>query len=87
MEQNNKPETIHYLKTWPEYFNKVFMGHKDWELRKNDRDFKVGDTVILQEFNPETKEYTGKEMARRINYILEKTEFGLQDGYVIMTIR
>ena len=29
----------HELKTWPDYFHEVFMGHKNFDIRKNDRDF------------------------------------------------
>ena len=36
---------IHELKTLPEYFDAVFMGKKNFEIRKNDRDYKVGDYV------------------------------------------
>ena len=34
---------IHALKTLPEYFEAVLENKKTFELRKNDRDFKVGD--------------------------------------------
>lgn len=42
-------EMVHELKTWNEYFEAVFMGHKTFEVRKNDRDFKKGDTLILKD--------------------------------------
>ena len=41
---------IHHLKTKPEYFRAVIAGKKPFEIRKNDRDFKIGDKVILEEF-------------------------------------
>lgn len=77
---------IHNLKTHKEYFYEVFIGHKTFELRKNDRDFKVGDTLILEEYNPIIKDYTGKSLARKVIYILEGGKFGLEEGYVIMSI-
>lgn len=40
----------HHLKTMPEYFQAVIEGRKPFEVRKNDRGFKVGDRVILEEF-------------------------------------
>jgi hypothetical protein len=42
----------HELKTWPKYFKAVQKGEKTFELRKNDRDFKKGDILILREFVP-----------------------------------
>lgn len=42
----------HELKCHPEYFHRVVSGQKPFEIRKNDRDFQVGDTVILKEFDP-----------------------------------
>jgi len=43
---------VHDLKTWPLYFAAVSSGKKTFEIRKNDRDFKVGDILILKEFIP-----------------------------------
>jgi len=42
----------HTLKTLPVYFDAVERGDKTFELRNNDRDFQTGDTLILEEFDP-----------------------------------
>lgn len=84
-EKNNKTMT-HELKTWIEYFEEVFMGHKAFEVRKNDRNFQVGDTLILKEWNSETEKYTGRQLARNVTYILEGGQFGVEEGYVVMSI-
>jgi ASC-1-like (ASCH) protein len=81
-----KYEMIHELKTWNEYFEEVFMGHKTFEIRKNDRNFQKGDTLILKEWNPKTEQYTGREMVRNVTYIPEGGSFGLEKGFVIMAI-
>ena len=42
----------HHLKTWPAEFSAVISGQKKFELRRNDRDFQVGDVLVLKEFVP-----------------------------------
>jgi hypothetical protein len=42
----------HELKAWPSYFVAVKNGLKTFEIRNNDRDFKVGDILVLKEFVP-----------------------------------
>jgi ASC-1-like (ASCH) protein len=78
---------IHELKTWNEYFEEVFMGHKTFEVRKADRPFAKGDTLILKEWNPKTEQYTGREMARGVSYVLEGGQFGVEKGFVVMAIQ
>lgn len=77
----------HALKTWPEYFAAVAERGKSFEVRKFDRPFKVGETLLLQEWNPVSGEYTGDELERTITYILEGGQFGIQEGYVVMGIK
>jgi hypothetical protein len=62
--------TTHDLKSWPEYFQAVRAGLKLFELRNNDRDFKVGDTVVLWEYIPETATLTGQTIVTKITYVL-----------------
>ena len=77
---------IHELKTWPEYFNDLDKG-KNFELRKDDRGFKVGDFIILNEWDPKTETYTGNRLPFVIDYILRnKPEIGLMEGYCIMAV-
>jgi hypothetical protein len=44
--------TVHELKSWPEFFEPVYTGRKNFELRKNDRHFQVGDVIRLREWRP-----------------------------------
>lgn len=61
----------HVLKTLKEYFQAVKDGQKDFEYRKNDRNFKKGDRLILKEWNKDKKIYTGREINAAIKYVLK----------------
>ena len=61
---------IHSLKTWSKYFNAVISGEKTFEVRKNDRGFLVGDLLILREYDPATKTFSGKTIGKKVTYIL-----------------
>lgn len=60
----------HFLKIQPQYFEEVRNGNKSFEIRKNDRDFKVGDTLYLQEYNPLAQEYTGEVVKEKLLILL-----------------
>lgn len=77
---------IHTLKTWPEPFKAVIANQKTVEVRKADRDFKVGDVLELREFAPDTQTFTGSRCLRRITHVLPGGQFGIEDGYVVMSI-
>lgn len=77
----------HALKTWPEYFEAVAERGKTFEVRKNDRPFKVGELLILQEWDNVKQEYTGDEIEREITYILKGGQFGIEEGYVVMGLK
>jgi len=77
----------HTLKTWPEYFEAVIKGDKTFEVRRFDRPFKVGDKLILQEWDNEKEQYTGREHAVIITYILQgDVKFGLSPDFCVMGI-
>ncbi len=61
--------TIIKKKIWPEYFDAVASGKKKYELRLNDFKVNEGDILLLEEWNPETKEYTGRKVEKRVTYV------------------
>ncbi|HEN3636303.1 TPA: DUF3850 domain-containing protein [Yersinia enterocolitica] len=61
----------HQLKILPEYFQAVIDGRKKAELRTNDRDFKVGDYLLLAEWESGAAEYTGREIRVEISDITQ----------------
>ena len=79
----------HRLKTWPLFFADVSTGAKTFDIRKDDRNFQVGDTLLLLEFDPEhyVKKYTGREIRVIVNYIVSLDDIpGMQKGSVGMSI-
>ncbi len=76
---------IHDLKILPEYYDAVDKGVKTYELRFDDRDFAVGDMLILREFTG--TEYTGREVCATVTHILQNCGFGLDDNYAILSIK
>lgn len=82
----------HWLKTWPDYWEAVATGGKNFEVRRDDRGFQKGDILVLRKFNPATGSYVmgGKsrwdvaEVRRRVTWILTGGQFGIEAGYVVM---
>ena len=50
----------------PEYFEVVKSGKKKGELRLNDFEINEGDTLVLEEWDPKIKEYTGRKMEKKV---------------------
>lgn len=68
--------TTHSLKVWPEFFDALQSTDKLFELRRDDRDFKVDDWLKLREWKPadimagEPAAFTGQRMLRQVAYVL-----------------
>lgn len=84
---------IHRLKTWPSYWQAIDEGRKNFEVRRDDRGFQVGDLLILECFDPKNGVYVldytdgsrePKRCTRRITYILTGGHMGVEPGFVIM---
>ena len=80
-------EKIHELKTWTNVFDAIVEGTKTAEFRKNDREFKVDDILILKEYLPDKKEYTEREVKVRVTHCVYGGMFGIPKGYCLMSIK
>ncbi len=58
-------------KIWPESFEAVQSGKKNFELRLQDFNIQEGDTLILEEWDPQTKQYTGRSLEKKVGYVLK----------------
>lgn len=76
---------LHELKILPQYYEKVLNGEKRFEIRKDDRNFKIGDIIRLCEYDG--KEFTGRDSLYNITYKLNGGEYGLEKGYCILSIK
>jgi len=81
----------HTLKTDPAVFADVLIGAKTFEIRFNDRDFRVGDVLRLLETEHDGADmksgapliYTGREVTKTVSHIL--TGYGLADGWCCLS--
>ena len=78
---------VHKLKTVNPYFKKVWNRKKLFELRKNDRNFKVNDKLILQEYDSKTEVYSGREIHCKISYIVKDCpDYGVLNGFAVLSL-
>lgn len=73
----------HDLKSIPQHFKAVACCDKSFEIRFNDRDFQVGDSVTLREYIPEEDRYTGAVLSAFIGHL---TNYAQKDGYVVFSL-
>lgn len=74
-------KVTHQIKLEAEFFDDAAAGRKSFELRKNDRNYKEGDVLEMEEVKDGTK--TGRKCSKRIVYMMENFE-GLENGYCIL---
>lgn len=90
--------TEHILKLNERYYEAVANGIKKFEIRKADRDFKVGDTLRLRKIESEHKYFTDADLNKsktcneiivKVLYILYHNDFpdGIPEGYCVMSIK
>lgn len=81
--------TEHELKLHEKYFDAVRNGIKTFEVRRFDRDFKVGDTLTLMRVTEKGDLQDYKKIKVAVTYILAHEDFpdGIQEGYCVMGIK
>lgn len=78
---------IHNLKAWPCYFQGLVSKTKTFEYRKDDRDFKNGDILVLQEYEACSSTYTGKSVLRKVTFIIKGNKHSMiPEGFCVMSI-
>lgn len=80
----SREPVTHDLKIYPEYFSAVCTGAKRAELRKNDRDYRAGDTLHLMETPRGSCHATGEFINVIITHVADVGEW--MPGYVLLSI-
>lgn len=84
---------IHQIKLVQPYVDAVYKGFKTFEVRKNDRHYKIGDLV---DFIPVMKTKEGEIIPIKhpitnkryvISYVLNGGDYGIDKDYVVFAIR
>ncbi|EOD9472341.1 DUF3850 domain-containing protein [Cronobacter sakazakii] len=83
MSEIRKPVT-HNLKIWPEHYSAVCAGVKRAELRKNDRDYRAGDTLYLCEWDKDDESFTGNYISVTVTHVADVSDW--MPGYVLLSI-
>lgn len=62
--------TVHALKTLPPWWDHVASGLKSFEVRLDDRGYKVGDILELREWGTGEDGYSGRSVRKTITYVM-----------------
>lgn len=77
----------HELKTWQSYFHALWDGTKTFEIRRDDRHYLPGDFLWLRETDYGSGEHTGRELWRKVTYVLRcEEDLGLMSGFAILSL-
>ncbi len=81
-------------KIWPEYFQAIADGKKKFELRLADFDVQEGDALLLREWDPEMKTYTGREIEKEVSFVIKTKDLNFwtseeieKYGFQIISLR
>lgn len=77
---------VHDLKTWPRSFRALLLDRKHVEVRRHDRDFQVGDVLILREYDPGKKEYTHRFLIRVV-VAVNRLDVPQLEGFSALEVR
>lgn len=72
---------IHRLKTWTGFFDAAVEGLKPFEIRLDDRGFKLNDILLLLEYHPVQKRLLGRSCAFKVSYVLRLKDFPDAKGW------
>lgn len=75
---------IHSIKCDTLPFESIWNRLKKSEFRFNDRNYQVGDDLVIIEYNRITEKYSGKYIQAKILHI--EKGYGIPEDYVVLSI-
>ena len=94
IEDHFKSLSLTLKKTWPELFQKIVDGDKNFDLRLADFKCKEGDVLVLEEWDPKSKKYTGRVLEKKVTFVLKTKDIKFwpeeeveKYGYQIISFR
>lgn len=86
--------TIHYVKSWPQFYQPILNGTRTSDIRsKKDRTFKIGDKLVLEEYDPFKGSYTGRKQMVEVTHIISNetpcalSSVVLDNDYAVLSIK
>lgn len=80
-------------KTWPDLFEKIASGQKKFDLRLADFEVREGNILVLREWDPEVKKYTGRKIEKKVTFLLKTKGLSFwpqnevqKHGFVVMSL-
>lgn len=78
----------HDIKAWPHFFDALERGDKNFEIRRNDRAYAVGDTLRIRKYDPSFGLYGEPPLLFVVTYVMTDEDFpAIMPGFVIMGIK
>ena len=77
---------VHVLKTEPVPFRGLWAQRKRHEVRRFDRDYRVGDTLKLREYDPNGGHYSGRYVVAEVLWVTDPGTWGLPDDVGVLSI-
>lgn len=81
----------HTKKILSQYFQDIVDGKKTFEVRLADWECQEGDVLVLQEWDPEAQDYTGREVEKEVTYVVKTKDMAFwsqeeveKNGYQIL---
>lgn len=80
----------HRLKTLAAFWSDLESGAKPFEVRRDDRNFSVGDILVLRwvpgDIQPHSRVFAERLLRFKVTYILRGGQFGIEPGFCVMGI-